>query len=60
MRLTELIDLLSQVERRHTGESIDVEVRDDAGVPTTEFQVKTEYILTKQRITVKLVASEHE
>jgi hypothetical protein len=53
MQLSQLIDLLSAVERRHPGKFIDVEARDDAGFPLSEFDVKTEYIVPSKRITVR-------
>ena len=53
MRLVEFIDLLSNIERRHPGKFIDVEVRDDAGFPIYEFDVMTEYTIPAKRITVR-------
>ena len=53
MQLTKLINTLSEIERRHACEFIEVEARDDAGFPLADFDVKTEYMLSVKRITVR-------
>lgn len=53
MQLSKLIEALSAIEQRHPGEIVEVEARDEAGFPLTNFDVVTEYILAAKRITVR-------
>jgi hypothetical protein len=55
MLLTRLIDALTAIEQRHTGQPVEVEVFDDHGIRTGGFSVKTEYVFPAKRTTVLLL-----
>ena len=55
VKLTLLLDMLATIERRHPDQFIEVEVRDEAGFLTVDFDVTTEFVIPAKRITVRFV-----
>lgn len=60
MVINQLIDMLTAIETRHTGEVIEVEILDEHGTRTSDIHVKTEYIIPSRRITVMIVPMKEE
>ena len=60
MKLSDLIDLLIEKERKHSGMgyTMSVEVRDEQGMFTGEIQVSTEVVFHAKRITIRLEPKE--